>query len=40
VLSSHNLQHRWPAHLLPPALAGIQAYQVYPFYYLAAGYKT
>jgi SAM-dependent methyltransferase len=39
VLSSHNLQHRWPAHLLPPALARVQAYQVYPFYYLAAGYK-
>jgi ubiquinone/menaquinone biosynthesis C-methylase UbiE len=39
VLSSHNLYHRWPAELVPPELAQIRAHQVYPFYYLAAGYK-
>jgi ubiquinone/menaquinone biosynthesis C-methylase UbiE len=39
VLSSHNVHHRWPVELVPPALAAIRAEQVYPFYYLAAGYK-
>jgi SAM-dependent methyltransferase len=39
VLSRHNLHHRWPGELLPPELAHIRAHQVYPFYYLAAGYK-
>jgi len=39
VLSSHDKHDRFPAALLPPALARIEVHQVYHFYYLAAGYK-
>ncbi len=39
VLSNHNVYHRFPVELLPPALAQAEVHQVYHFYYLCAGYK-
>ncbi|MEN9333471.1 MAG: hypothetical protein RLY35_651 [Bacteroidota bacterium] len=34
VLSSHNLIHHCPSHLLPPNTEEVQVHQIYEFYYL------
>jgi ubiquinone/menaquinone biosynthesis C-methylase UbiE len=39
VLSNHNVYHRFPTELLPPALAGASVHQIYHFYYIAAAFK-
>ncbi len=39
VLSNHNVYHRFPRELLPPALADTKVYQIYHFYYIAAAFK-
>jgi ubiquinone/menaquinone biosynthesis C-methylase UbiE len=39
VLSSHNILHRCPTHLLPPELANVEVHQVYRFYYICTATK-
>ena len=39
VLSSHNILHRCPTHLLPPEFANVEVHQVYRFYYICTATK-